>query len=317
MTEKIAINSMQLTGKGSANACEHDLSVPNSWHHINYTQAKAKKWLKTQSDISAHAYEHLIATDTRPRAIIDGDEVVLSLRGMNFNKGEAPEEMISIRVWIKDDCIVTSSNRSSRSISFLFDTLKTGKGAKDTNELLIGLINQLADFADDFIDDLEDMLDYEEDNISVNDFERFHPKMNKLRRQIAFVKRYLSPQREALDRLYRNKSIAFNEAFYEHLYLQIDKFIFILENLDLLKERALSLQEQYMAYIGHQQNSRLYVLSIISAIFLPLTFLSGLLGMNVGGLPGMESPYAFWLVSGVCVFLTLLLLLWFKRKKWF
>ncbi|WP_154224634.1 zinc transporter ZntB [Marinicella rhabdoformis] len=318
MTEKTStMTSVQLTGDGAAIACEHDLTLAHSWHHINYTQPKAKKWLKTQPDISPMAFEHLIATDTRPKAIVDGDEVILSLRGMNFNKGASPEEMISIRVWIKDDCMVTSCNRSSRSISYLKEALKDGKGAKNTNELLLNLIDQLADFADQFIDDLEDLLDFEEDNISVNDFERFHPKMNKLRRQIAFVKRYLSPQREALDRLYRNKSVAFTESFYEQLYLQIDKFIFILENLDLVKERALSLQEQYLAFIGHQQNSRLYVLAIISAIFLPLTFLSGLLGMNVGGLPGVEAPYAFWAVSGACLILTVLLLVWFKRKKWF
>lgn len=318
MTNKtITINSVQLTGNGAAVSCEHDLTLPQSWHHINYTQAKAKKWLKSQHDMTAMAFEHLIATDTRPKAFVDGDEVILSLRGMNLNHGASPEDMISIRVWIKGDCMVTSCNRNSRSISYLKEALKAGKGAKNISELLLDLLDQLANFTGQFIDELEDLLDFEEDNISVNDYERFHPKMNKMRRQMAFVKRYLSPQREALDRLYRNKSGAFNESFYEQLYLQIDKFLFILENLDLVKERALSLQEQYLAFIGHQQNSRLYVLAIISAVFLPLTFLSGLMGMNVGGLPGTEATYAFWLVSGVCVVLTVLLLFWFKRKKWF
>jgi len=171
------------------------------------------------------------------------------------------------------------------------------------------LIEQLALITDEFVDTLDNFLDSEEDTIAHNTFEQFNPKMSKLRRQIATIKRYLSPQKEALDKLYRSKIQQFDEGFYEDLYLQIDKFIFILENLELLRERALVLQEQFNAYISQQQNSRLYLLAIVSVIFLPLSFLSGLFGMNVGGMPGLETASAFWLVLGFCFTVTAILMI--------
>ncbi len=311
------LTSLVLDGAGLGTDCPHDLSVVNSWHHINYTHPEAQQWLSKQSQVSDLAKENLLSVETRPRAIIDEEEVVLSLRGMNFNSNASPEDMISIRVWLKGDCMITSCNRSSRSINTLMANLRSGKGGESISALLLSLIDQLGRFADEFTDELELMLDYEEDNIKINDFERFHPQMNKLRRQIAFIKRYLSPQREALDRLFRHKSPLFEDHFYDQLYIYVDRFMFILEHLDLLKERAMSLQEQFMAYVGHQQNSRLYVLAIISALFLPLTFLSGLLGMNVGGMPGTEYEHAFWVVSLSCTVMAVVLLFWFKRKHWF
>lgn len=96
-----------------------------------------------------------------------------------------------------------------------------------------------------------------------------------------------------------------------------DKFMQLIENLDLMRERALMLQEHFMANISHQQNSRLYVLAIISAIFLPLTFLSGLFGMNVAGMPGLEDTQAFWYIIIFSVSLTVVLLIWFKKSRWF
>ena len=161
------------------------------------------------------------------------------------------------------------------------------------------------------------MLDKEEDEIANSSFETFNPKMSHFRRQIATIRRYLSPQKESLEKLFRSKASYFDDVFYDQLYVQIDKFTHLLETLDLMRERVLVLQEQFMAYISHQQNSRLYLLAIVSAIFLPLTFLSGLLGMNVGGLPGIGSSYAFWFVSGFCLIVTVTLLLWFKRSHWF
>ncbi|MGB5627576.1 MAG: CorA family divalent cation transporter, partial [Woeseiaceae bacterium] len=95
-----------------------------------------------------------------------------------------------------------------------------------------------------------------------------------------------------------------------------DRITRFLEDLDLARERAVVLQEELLSLIAQEQNTRMYVLSVVAAIFLPLTFVTGLLGMNVGGLPGLESPVGFaWsivlmIVTGIC------LLLFFRWKRW-
>lgn len=292
-------------------------SWDNGWVHINHTTKKSRAWLKQQEKVSDQAKVFLLASDTRPRLVIDDESLVMCLRGINLNSDESPEDMVSIRMWMDNGSLLTSCSRNNRPINDLKLRLQAANEPKKVQGVFIAIIEELAEDTSAFIDKLDENLDHEEDDLSNNSFEEFNSKMSQLRRQIATIKRHLSPQKQSLEQLYRSKITYLDEGFYDSLYIQLDKFTHILETLDLLKERALVLQEQFMAYTSHQQNSRLYFLSIISAIFLPLTFLTGLLGMNVGGLPGIGLKYGFWYVSGFCLIATLLMLLWFKRSRWF
>ena len=88
------------------------------------------------------------------------------------------------------------------------------------------------------------------------------------------------------------------------------------EDLDLARERTVVLQEELLSQVAQEQNTRMYVLSVVAAIFLPLTFVTGLLGMNVGGLPGLESPTGFTWSIIVMVVAAIGLLLFFRFKRW-
>ena len=290
---------------------------PLTWQLINYSSSSDKAWLKQQKHISKQARNILLTQDTRPRLILEDGSLIMCLRGINLNKSDDPEDMISIRLWMDENRIITSGNRESMSINNIKKSLELNTGPSSISGLLLELIVQLANITDEFVDKLDERLDKEEDSIGESSFETFNPRMSQFRRQIATIKRFLAPQKEALDKLFRSKNSYFKESFYDDLYIQIDKLIYILENLDLLRERALVLQEQFSNRISHQQNSRLYLLAIISAIFLPLTFFSGLLGMNIGGMPGIESSSAFWLVTGFCIVVAVGLLILFKKNKWF
>ena len=89
-----------------------------------------------------------------------------------------------------------------------------------------------------------------------------------------------------------------------------------LENLDVARERGLALREQYMSLLAQQQNTRLYVLSIVAAVFLPLTFVTGVLGMNLAGQPGTENPSAFMLSMLLMVGAGTGLAVFFRWRKW-
>jgi zinc transporter len=90
-----------------------------------------------------------------------------------------------------------------------------------------------------------------------------------------------------------------------------------LEDLDAIRERVAVTQEELQSRLAEQQNVRMYVLSIVAAIFLPLGFLTGLLGINVGGIPGADNPLAFGMFMGFLVLLLAAQLIYFRVKKWF
>ncbi|TDR18281.1 CorA family divalent cation transporter [Marinicella litoralis] len=312
------ITTYYLNGKGGASETVDNANDQQVvWHHLKYTDKTARNWIKKRSDLSDQARMTLLNSETRPRAQVNDNELLLCLRGINFNDNEHPEDMISIRLWMNKQTVITSSNHGSQSVRNIRSEFDQNHGPKNTEQLLVTLIENLAKLTDDFVDKMDQKIDSAEDQIDESKLTEFNPQMNQLRRQIANIRRYLLPQKEALEKLYRYKSPLFSESFYEQVFVYADKFMQLIENLDLMRERALMLQEHFMANISHQQNSRLYLLAIISVIFLPLTFLSGLFGMNVAGMPGLEDHKAFWYIIIFSLSLTVLLLVWFKKSRWF
>jgi zinc transporter len=88
------------------------------------------------------------------------------------------------------------------------------------------------------------------------------------------------------------------------------------EELEAVRERAALLHEQITDLRGEQMENRSLVISIVAFIFLPLTFISGLLGMNVEGIPYAKEPWAFWGVVGICILIGAVVLAWFMWRHW-
>ena len=165
-------------------------------------------------------------------------------------------------------------------------------------------------------DDIENRVESLEDSMLAMSQTEFRHTIASLRRQIASVRRFLAPQREALDRLYRAPTDLLSTLEAQELRDEADRFARYIEDIDLARERTVVLREEFLGQLAQEQNSRMYVLSIITAVFLPMTFVTGLLGMNVGGLPGLENPRGFLAAVGVMVSATVVLLTFFRFKKW-
>jgi zinc transporter len=138
-----------------------------------------------------------------------------------------------------------------------------------------------------------------------------------LRRQTITLRRYLAPQRDAFAKLVTEKITWFDDDSRLRLREVSDRLIRNIEDLDAVRERAAVTQEELLSRLSDQMNTRMYVLSVVAAIFLPLGFLTGLLGINVGGIPGAEYPWAFLLFILFLVGIVAVQMLWFKHKKWF
>ena len=177
-------------------------------------------------------------------------------------------------------------------------------------------MNRLAHRIGDFVDTIESQLDTIEDEIGKSEAGPVRARLSPLRRQMAAVRRFLAPQRDALDRLYRQPASFIAESNIHVLREEADRITRYLEDLELARERAIVLQEEILSNMAQEQNTRMYVLSVIAAIFLPLTFVTGLLGMNVGGLPGVDSKLGFLSSVVVMVVAALGLLVFFRSKKW-
>jgi zinc transporter len=306
-----------LDGRGGAEdlAAAQDAVGPR-WFHVDYSTGTAERWLMSQG-VEHIVVESLVRQDTRPRAAVMETGALLVLRGVNMNPGADPEDMVSIRLWIEADRLITVRQRPLLSAQDVCAALDEGRGARSIAHIVTALIESLADRIASFVDAIEERVTEYETSVESGGTRRIRTEVSAARRQIAVVRRYLAPQRDALDALYRQSKGVLDD---EHAFAvreQSDRITRYVEDLDLARERTLVIQEELLNRVAQEQNARTYVLSIVAAIFLPISFITGLFGMNVGGLPGVERAEAFWIVAGAMAAISVGIIAWLRLRRWF
>ena len=174
----------------------------------------------------------------------------------------------------------------------------------------------MIDRMDDVIDQLQDRTDYLEENIIDMKNQEFRTEILNVRRETIILKRYLAPQKEALIKLSNEKISWIDEYKKVEIRETNDQLIRHIEELDTIRDKVILIQEELANSLSEEMNKKMYMLSIISAIFLPLTFLTGLLGINVGGIPGASNDKAFYIFTIILLLVIFSQYIIFKKKKW-
>jgi zinc transporter len=286
------------------------------WVHMDYSKAAVRKWLNKKSDLEAVITEALSEEDSRPRCTLFQEGLLLSLRGVNMNPGSDPEDMVGIRIWLEKNRIISTSQRRLLSVSDVEELLDKGIGPETTSELMVLISGRLMERMEHVIDDLEDSVADLEDQVLTEERMQLRSRLAALRRQAISLRRYLSPQREALSRLLIEKIPWLDETDRIRLREISDQLIRYLEDLDEARDRAAVTQEELVNRLSEQMNNKMYLLSIVAAIFLPLGFLTGLLGINVGGIPGAGSKLGFTGFVLLLIVVVVVQIWFFKKKKW-
>ncbi|MGL5358129.1 MAG: zinc transporter ZntB [Shewanella sp.] len=285
------------------------------WLHLRYRHKKARHWI-LNSGLHKVETDALLAQDTRPRAVNAGDGILLALRGVNLNPDCAPEDMVAIRIYADKQRIISTCDRQLHSVKDVAEQIAAGTGPTTTGDFIVAICENLTNRKVEFIDTLEEQLGQVEELVVSGHVKDLRTDIAELRRQTVAIRRYLAPQKEAYSKMVSDQLNLFNE--HERLKLREinDKLIRTIEDLDALRDRANVTQEELLSQQSEQVNKRLYFLSLVSAIFLPLSFLTGLLGVNIGGIPGAENHWAFATFCGILFSLVAVQMALFYRFKW-
>ena len=286
------------------------------WLHLDYVNETTLQWLREESGLDPLIIETLTTEETRPRCFPHGNGLVVILRGVNLNPGADPDDMVSIRAWIEPMRIITVRHRRVMAIEDLRSALKEDAGPANSGEFLSGLCDLLSQRMAGVISEMDDAVDDLEDQVLEKETHRLRSTIGNLRRQAIRLRRYLAPQREVLARLQSEKTEWLGEMNKACLREVADRLTRYVEDLDSARERAAVIRDELEGRLAEQMNKTMYVLSIVAAIFLPLGLLTGLLGINVGGIPGAENPLAFWEVCLLLVFVVIFQIVFFWKMKW-
>lgn len=286
------------------------------WTHFDISEPGPEQWLEEGAGLEAPIAAALLAEDTRPRSAPSRNGLLVILRGVNLNPGAEPDDMVSIRVWLERDRIITTRRRRLQTSGEIRDAIVAGEGPASPGEFLCLLVELLVDRIGEAVDELDEQIDAMEESAGERNIPELRHALSDLRRQTAHLRRFLAPQRDALDRLVRQPDPILAEPDNLAIREQADRVQRFIEDLDLIRERGLVSQEEFLARMAYQQGQRIFLLSVLSAIFMPLTFLTGLMGMNVGGIPGAGTAVGFAVVSGIFIAVGVGLAFWFRRREW-
>ncbi len=305
-----------LNGKGGSIALQdvEDGTSP-AWFHLDLLKKDCKANLKLLA-LPEHAIDGLTRLDTRPRTSVFEEGILLILRVINLIPGENPNDMVSLRIWVEKDKIISLRQKRVLSAQDIKADLENNSGPKNASEIVTAIIERIADRVSEYVDSIEARMEKFEDEVGTENLVNIRANVAKLRREAAMVRRYLAPQREALEALFRLSGNFLNKDDRNYVQELSDRIIRYVEDLDLVREKAVMLQEELMNRMAQQQNDRMYVLSIVAAIFLPISFVTGLFGMNVAGLPGIDDPMAFLYVAGSMAVVVVGILCYFRSKRW-
>ena len=287
------------------------------WVHLDRGAPDAVKWLEEQISIPADARAALLAAETRPRAFNADEGMVVILRGINQNSGSSADDMVAIRIWIEEHRIISLRHRRLMTPRLIYSSLiEEGGGPSTSSGVLLRLADKLTEQMNSIVIGLDEKLDGIEARLEARNLAPLRTELADIRQSCVTLRRFIGPQREVLSVLQLDRPAWMDHALGRSLRETSDRLLRYLEELDAARERAVVIRDEIANRLSEDMNRNMYALSIIAGIFLPLGLLTGLLGINVGGMPGVESSSAFWVTCALLLVIAAGEIWLFRKLKW-
>lgn len=287
------------------------------WAHLDRRSEVVQKWLFEHSGIDEIDVEALLSEETRPRAYRPRHQasLLVILRGVNNQPGADPDDMVSIRIWVEKNRVLSLSGRRLAPVDDVLGMFNTEYAPGNPAELIAALATRMVARIEPVIDTLRDELDVLEEK--QDEGRAIDPDaLMRIRRLGAMLRRYLGPQKDVFITLNTLHLPWIDIASEEEWREAANTTYRYIEELDAIRERVGILNEGINARIVARTNRTFHTVTVVAAFFVPFTFVTGLMGMNVGGVPYGANPYGFWHVIGLLALYALVQLLIFRRMKW-
>lgn len=284
---------------------------------LNHTEEISK--LGNYYDIHPLVMEDIQNTDHRPKVDEYKDYIFVVLKMLYFNKNEQfTIEHISLVVGY--NYVITFQESEEDIFNFVRERIANPDSrirSSKADYLAFALIDTIVDNYFAVIEDFGEKIELLEDQLFNENPDESTPKdIQALKREVLRIRRSVFPLREVIARLEKSDHPIIEEKtrdFFRDVY---DHVIQINENIEIYRDMVWGLMDMYMTTVSNKMNSIMKVLTIIATIFIPLTFVVGVYGMNFDYMPELHYQHGYYTVMAVMFLLFLGMLYYFRRKKW-
>ena len=233
----------------------------------------------------------------------------------NGSTDERPDQLVAMRVYMDGRLIVSTRQRKVLALDDVVSDLEEGTGPTDCGGWLVDVCDALTDHSSEFIEQLHDKIIDLEDNLLD---QQIPPRgfLALLRKQLIVMRRYMAPQRDVYARLASERLPWMSDDQRRRMQDIADRLGRGLDEIDACIARTGVMADEIAQVMQENLARRTYTMSLMAMVFLPSTFLTGLFGVNLGGIPGGGWQFGF---SIFCILLVVLIggvALWLHRSKW-
>ena len=243
--------------------------------------------------------------------------VVLKMFRFDEKDGETKTEQISLI--LGSDFVFSFQESEGDVFDSIRERLRNNKGRirkAGADYLVYSLMDAVVDNYFMILEKLGETIEEIEDKLVTNPTSETLQTLHDLKREMIFLRKSVWPLREVISRLEKAESPLINKSTFVYLRDVYDHTIQVMDAVDTYRDMLSGMLDIYLSSISNRMNEIMKVLTVIATIFIPLTFITGIYGMNFEFMPELGQPWGYPVVLSVMLAIALVMLVYFRRKKW-
>lgn len=263
--------------------------------------------------------EDILNTGQRAKFEDYGNYIFIVLKMLIYDKTTRVVKAEQVSFVLINNCVISFQERNMGIFSNVILRIKAAKGnirKQGADYLLYALIDSVVDSYFGILENLGDEIDEIEDELINEPSKEVLQKIHKLKKDMLFLRNSIWPLREVVSVLVRSDNSYFSQNTIVYLRDVYDHIIQIIDTIEVYRDMLSGMLDTYLSSISNKTNDVMKVLTIMSTIFIPITFLAGVYGMNFKNIPELQCNYGyaiFWVVS---IIIIIVLIGFFRKKKW-
>jgi len=260
--------------------------------------------------------EDIMNNEQRPKIETFDDHIFIILKMLTYNKREVVTEQISII--IGKNFVISFQESEGDIFDPIRKRIRENKGKlrkRGSDYLAYSLLDAIVDHYFAVLEKLEEQIEEAEESISRPTAETIKI-MHLLKRQTISLQRSIWPLREVVSGMIRSESALLKKTTAIYLRDVYDHTIQIMDTIETFRDILSGMMEVYLFSLSNRTNEIMKVLTIIGTIFIPLTFITGIYGMNFNFMPALEWEYGYFMVMAGMLVIVIFLLFYFRKRRW-
>ena len=263
--------------------------------------------------------EDIASIDQRPKMEDLGDYifVVLKMLYLGEKNIEIKDEQVSLVLASK--FVISFQESEGDVFNSVRERIRTGKGRirkMGTDYLCHALIDAVVDNYFVILENFGEKISSLEEELLTNPTPKTMHAIHSLKKEIVFLRKFVWPLREVINGLERGESKLIKKTTTIYLKDLYDHTIQVIDTIETFRDMVSGILDIYLSSISNRMNEVMKVLTIIATIFIPLTFIAGVYGMNFKYMPELEFRFGYYIIWSVMIFLAVTMLIYFKKRKW-